>query len=265
MPAEPRPHTIDTHGYDSDGMTELALDPASLAAPHLSGVPSQSVDAAVDRMAYSITRGNWRKAYRMLDESPVMDLGDATVATAVAALHPQGDEPDPYALRDVPGVAAFRTPRPVFDTVIDQLPADRAAGMGGAPFEELVGLVEYGYGDAVYAIVSMLNDGTMHPDVWDVLEPSAIIALRKPNGKPRPIAMGDVLERVAGRCILFAKLEALDEWFTSDADLRRVLASDEWRAAFADVPGLPHAPMPDSPPPMPDRRPLQLAFATCGT
>eukprot|EP00966_Prymnesium_polylepis_P176441 4084035-Prymnesium_polylepis.1 len=36
----------------------------------------------------------------------------------------------------------------------------------------------------------------MHPDVWDVLEPSAIIALRKSNGKPRPIAMGDVFERV---------------------------------------------------------------------
>ena len=103
---------------------------------------------------------------------------------------------------------------------------------GGAPFEELVGLVEHGYGDAAYAIVSMLNDGTMHPDVWDVLEPSAIIALRKPNGKPRPIAMGDVLERVGGQCILFTKLADLDKWFTSDEDLRRVLASDEWRAAF---------------------------------
>eukprot|EP00966_Prymnesium_polylepis_P005960 136264-Prymnesium_polylepis.1 len=39
-------------------MTELALDPTALAAPYLSGVPSQSVDAAVDRMAYSVTPGN---------------------------------------------------------------------------------------------------------------------------------------------------------------------------------------------------------------
>eukprot|EP00966_Prymnesium_polylepis_P309494 7151274-Prymnesium_polylepis.1 len=71
------------------------------------------------------------------------------------------------------------------------LPADRAAGMGGAPFEELADLVAHGYGDAVYAIVSMLNEGSMHPDVWDVLKPSELLALRKPNGKPRPIAMGD--------------------------------------------------------------------------
>eukprot|EP00966_Prymnesium_polylepis_P187847 4354862-Prymnesium_polylepis.1 len=69
-----------------------------------------------------------------------MDLGDPDVAAAVAAFHPQGGEPDPDALCDVPGVAAFHTPRPVFDAVIDQLPADRAAGMGGASFEELVGL-----------------------------------------------------------------------------------------------------------------------------
>eukprot|EP00966_Prymnesium_polylepis_P263479 6086362-Prymnesium_polylepis.1 len=50
------------------------------------------------------------------------------------------------------------------------LPADLAAGMGGAPFEELVDLAAHGYGDAVYAVVCMLNDGSMHPDVWDVLE-----------------------------------------------------------------------------------------------
>ena len=116
-------------------------------------------------MAFSVSRVNPRKAWRMMDESPVMDLSDPDVAAGVAALHPQGDEPDPDALADVPGVVPFRTSRAIFDKVIDMLPADRAAGMGGAPFEELVDLVAHGYGDAVYAIVSMLNDGPMHPDV----------------------------------------------------------------------------------------------------
>eukprot|EP00966_Prymnesium_polylepis_P137464 3176627-Prymnesium_polylepis.1 len=46
----------------------------------------------------------------------------------------------------------------------------------------------------------------------------------------------------------------LDKWFTSDEDLRRVLALDEWRAAFADVPGLPHVRMPAAPPPLRSRR-----------
>jgi hypothetical protein len=250
-------------GYDSDGMTELVYKPTDLAAPHLSSQSSPAVDSVVNRMAYSVSRGNPRKAWRLMDESPVMDLSDPATAAAVADLHPQDDEPDLDALTDVPGVVPFRTPRPIFDAVIDKLPSDRAAGMGGAPFEELVELVEYGHGDTLYAIVCMLNDGTLHPDAWDVLEPSALIALRKPNGKARPIAMGDVFERVGGRCVLFAKLEGLDEWLTSAADLRRILASDEWRAAFVDVPGLPHIPMPESPPPLPERCPLQLCFTSC--
>eukprot|EP00966_Prymnesium_polylepis_P158098 3654159-Prymnesium_polylepis.1 len=39
--------------------------------------------------------------------------------------------------------------------------------------------------------------------------------------------MGDVLERVAGQCILFTKFPDLDKWFTSDEDLRRVLGRVE--------------------------------------
>eukprot|EP00966_Prymnesium_polylepis_P008935 206174-Prymnesium_polylepis.1 len=56
-----------------------------------------------------------------MDESPVMDLSDPDVAAAVA-LNPQGDEPDPDALADVPGVVLFRTSRAIFDKVIDMLP-----------------------------------------------------------------------------------------------------------------------------------------------
>ena len=233
LPANARdaPPAVPDDGYDSDGMTELVYKPTDLAAPHLSSQSSPAVDSVVNRMAYSVSRGNPRKAWRLMDESPVMDLSDPATAAAVADLHPQDDEPDLDALTDVPGAVPFRTPRPIFDAVIDKLPSDRAAGMGGAPFEELVEHVEYGHGDTLYAIVCMLNDGTLHPDAWDVLhEPSALIALRKPNGKARPIAMGDVFERVGGRCVLFAKLEGLDEWLTSAADLRRILASDEWRA-----------------------------------
>ncbi|KAL1523172.1 hypothetical protein AB1Y20_018127 [Prymnesium parvum] len=89
--------------------------------------------------------------------------------------------------------------------------------------------------------------------------------LRKPNGKARPIAIGDALEALAGRCMLHAKRPALREYFSSSADVDACLASGDWRAAFAHVPADP------SPPSCPDVAParpppaLQLAFAPAGT
>ncbi|KAL1521679.1 hypothetical protein AB1Y20_021334 [Prymnesium parvum] len=80
-----------------------------------------------------------------------------------------------------------------------------------------------------------------------------------------PLPIGDSLEALAGRCMLHAKRPALRAYFASTADLDSCLASGDWRAAFADVPGDPApAPCPPSPPPRPPPA-LQLAFAPAGT
>ena len=105
--ARDAPPAVPDDGYDSDGMTELVYKPTDLAAPHLSSQSSPAVDSVVNRMAYSVSRGNPRKAWRLMDESPVMDLSDPATAAAVADLHPQDDEPDLDALTDVPGVVPF--------------------------------------------------------------------------------------------------------------------------------------------------------------
>ena len=46
----------------------------------------------------------------------------------------------------------------------------------------------YGGADALFIIICALNDGTLHPDIYALLEPSRLLALRKTTGKPRPIA-----------------------------------------------------------------------------
>eukprot|EP00966_Prymnesium_polylepis_P102218 2367345-Prymnesium_polylepis.1 len=77
-----------------------------LPGKHPRNVPSERANLSnthTHRMAFSASRGNPRKAWCMMGESPVMDLSDPDVAAAVADLHPQGDEPDPDALADVPG------------------------------------------------------------------------------------------------------------------------------------------------------------------
>ncbi|KAL1504412.1 hypothetical protein AB1Y20_010818 [Prymnesium parvum] len=95
--------------------------------------------------------------------------------------------------------------------------------------------------------------------------PAAAPRATDPNGKARPIAIGDALEALAGRCMLQAKRPALREYFSSTADLDACLASGDWRAAFAAVPGDPSAPpCPDVAPPPPPPA-LQLAFAPAGT
>ena len=89
----------------------------------------------------------------------------------------------------------------------------------------------------------------------------------KPNGKPRPIAVGDILDVIAGQCVLAAKRIELNTFLTSDDDIRACLASGDWKQAFTTTPGdpLPPPPMPTSPPPLPPNTPLQLAFAQAGT
>ena len=107
-----------------------------------------------------------------------------------------------HGLRDAPGVAAHITPRPIFDRVLEDMPTDRAPGVRSAGAEELQGVARAGGADAIYSIIVALNSGTMLPDVYAIIEPSLLFALRKPNGKPRPIAIGDILDTLAGRCIL---------------------------------------------------------------
>ncbi|KAL1530876.1 hypothetical protein AB1Y20_001769 [Prymnesium parvum] len=142
---------------------------------------------------------------------------------------------------------------------------DRAAGDLAAGNEEIRGVASAGAADALFLVVSAFNDGSLHPTIYDALEPSSLFALRKPNGKARPIAVGDSLEAFAGRCILETKRPLLRDYFCSDADLDACLASDDWRSAFAAVPGDPAPPTcPDRPPPKPPPA-LQLAFAPAGT
>ena len=80
-----------------------------------------------------------------------------------------------------------------------------------------------GGGDAIFTIVEALNDGTLHPDLYKAIEPSLLFALRKPNGKPRPIAIGDILDVIAGQCVLATKRIDLNTFLTSDADIRACL------------------------------------------
>ncbi|KAL1508606.1 hypothetical protein AB1Y20_004703 [Prymnesium parvum] len=219
----------------------LEHDLPDLGTPHLSQVSSELAAAATRVITYHVSRRNWRRAYRALSASPLLDDSDAT-RRALAALHPQAPPPSLERLDDAPDTLPFVTPRRSFDEALAALPMDRAAGDLASGNEELRGVADAGAADHLFAVVSAFNDGTLHPDVYDAFEPSSLFGLRKPNGKARPIAIGDALEALAGRCMLQAKRSALRGYFSSTADLDACLASGDWRAAFAAVPGDPSAP-----------------------
>ncbi|KAL1507806.1 hypothetical protein AB1Y20_007415 [Prymnesium parvum] len=216
----------------------LERDLPDLGIPHLSRVSSERAAAATRIISYHVSRRNWRRAYRALSASPLLEDSDDT-RRALAALHPQAPPPSVERLLDPPGTAPFVTPRLSFDATIAALPMDRAAGDLASGNEELRGVAAAGAADHLFDIVVSFNDGSLHPAIYDAFEPSSLFGLRKPNGKARPIAIGDSLEALAGRCMLHAKRPALRAYFASTADLDSCLASGDWRAAFADVPGDP--------------------------
>ena len=126
----------------------------------------------------------------------------------LAALHPAGGEGDrlPEARGDTkPYEVEFKQ----LELCIQGLPSLSAAAMSPWTFE-LIKQVALGEDSSVCGAIldlfnKILSGRGGDPTRWTV---SRLVALRKPNGKIRPIAVGDVWFRLLGKCV--AKGKAAD-------------------------------------------------------
>ena len=114
-------------------------------------------------------------------------------------------------------ISPFDTSRETFQEVVSSLPRGRGAGPSTIRFEALRALNDQGYGDHIFRLVHALNAGDLHESMYSFLTESRIIALRKSDTKVRPIAMGDVLARLAGKCVCKTGSARFASYFTGGA------------------------------------------------
>jgi hypothetical protein len=169
----------------------------------LQPVPAAKRRAAENQIARNVhkqlQRGNITRATRALEPAEVAQP-TAEVMQQLAELHPASPEPELEAPETVPSQVS----RAQLKQTIRRLPKGSAPGPSGWTFEHIQAVAfgsEEGL-DAVHTFVNALLEGKL-PD-WQEFRASRLIALQKPNGGVRPIAIGEVWARLVAMCAMSA-------------------------------------------------------------
>ena len=118
---------------------------------------------------------------------------------ALWALHPQQPPPMVPELNDLPLA-------PEVARCLRAFPADTAPGPSGLRVQHLKDACIAGSQEAFFshlaAVVTLLAQGRAPDFVAPVLAGAGLVALPKPKGGVRPIAVGEILRRLTGKCLM---------------------------------------------------------------
>ena len=144
-----------------------------------------------------------KKACTALLSQGLCHNSPATVA-ALQALHPTAAAPTVPPLDDLP-VAPLLDLENVTQA-IRSLPADTAPGPTGLRVQHLRDALHNGGGagllDQLTTVVNLLAQGRACAAVAPLLAGAGLVALSKPGGGVRPIAVGEVLRRITAKCLM---------------------------------------------------------------
>ena len=177
----------------------------------------------------AVAMGDFRKAYRILSQSPLADKKDEDTARDMAVLHPSRKMPiNPLHLTLPHGISAFVQDPNVTARVIPTLPKGKAADVLGCPYEELTAMYNIpGGSETINAIIASLNAGECHPSTATLLRACSLLGLSKaPKPGTRPLAIGGALTRATATCAMRQCKPQMLHWFTSNADLHALRASE---------------------------------------
>ena len=155
-----------------------------------------------------VRNGHEGRAGRCLDSSRMAVVDDATIAQ-LKALHPPAPPPIPPTVEEGPaGPAQVDADR--FLGILQRLPQGTASGRNGWTYKHIqaAGLHSQMTRDAMRGFVNDLLSGDIPH--CHLLLASRLIALEKPQGGVRPIAIGEAFLRLSSICALLTSQNAAD-------------------------------------------------------
>ena len=157
-------------------------------------------------LATSLTREGFdRKACNALLSQGLCPQ-TAETAQALQALHPAQPPPTTPDVAAQP-LAAVLVPEAIA-RALRSFPSDTAAGPSGLRVQHLWEACAAGSTEALLqqlcGVVSLLAQGQACPAVAPSLAGASLVALPKPTGGVRPIAVGEILRRLTAKCLMEA-------------------------------------------------------------
>ena len=160
-----------------------------------------------------------RKACTALMSQGLCEHSPATVA-ALQDLHPNSAAPTVPVLDDLP-LAPLLDSEDVTQA-LRTFPADTAPGPTGLRVQHLREALGDGRGagllDQLTAVVNLLAQGRACSSVAPLLAGAGLVAIPKPSGGVRPIAVGELLRRLTAKCLMHVvRAEARDYLWPAQA------------------------------------------------
>ena len=122
----------------------------------------------------------------------------------LAALHPHSPPPATPSIHEIPVAPAVEAS--VVSNALRSFPAATAPGPTGLRVqhirEALRPGVDEGLMDQLVAVVNQLVQGQACSAIAPLLAGASLVAVPKPGGGVRPIAIGEVLRRLTGKCLM---------------------------------------------------------------
>ncbi|CAI5508262.1 unnamed protein product [Closterium sp. Naga37s-1] len=158
-------------------------------------------------------RGSLRRAVMALEATPVCTPSPA-VLEALRAKHPPAPASPPDWIFPTPD-PHLSAPYEVFSKVLGRCEMGVGAGPSGTTFEHLrdASLINASVGKHLHALVNTILTGKLPLAIAELLTASRLIALTKPGGGTRPIAIGESITRLAAKTALTLTAGAARDFF----------------------------------------------------
>lgn len=199
---------------------ELVADAHDMAAKRIARPQSASNLAPWERKRRSacreVSRGNVSKGNRhIVDDAELATVDEATIEE-LERKHPQRrEQPIPSSLSaSWHHAPSLEIKASTVKEALKNFKRGSAPGISGLSFDHLV--TSHRSGATVRALTSFINtalEGGIDHNVAQVFGAARLLALRKRGGGLRPIAVGETLRRLVGKCVCLTLRKQLEQHF----------------------------------------------------